>query len=306
MSSTIKQWIKIIPFVIILIIGIITIKSGNLQEIRDGLCCNNLFPQYNMNPNYTASMRCNGIDGYHTTYYICARYWSAYVEYPNTNPVELCDYLPYGEEPPLPAVPVPENFYVSINNDNHPEIHWKAYYVHEYQIYRKKDNGNWSLISSIVGKEEENHYIDAKIILPDGHTYYYKMRGKVYDTYSSFTQIEIPCANKLYLPKKRVSEDSAFVSIYRTFKLIDNYPNPFNPETRIRYFLSSPQNVKLVIFNQRGQLIRTLIDGIQQSGNHIAVWDGKNDLKSDAASGLYICRLQVGASSQYLKIFKLK
>ena len=88
--------------------------------------------------------------------------------------------------------------------------------------------------------------------------------------------------------------------------LIDNYPNPFNPETRIRYYLSSARFISLKIFNQKGELIRSLENGFKQSGIHIAIWDGKNEYGLNVSSGIYICQLQIDSYSQSLKIIKSK
>ena len=51
----------------------------------------------------------------------------------------MCQYLP--GTPPLPDVPIPGNFNVYITEDDHPEIVWTHYYVHEYRIERKIGRG---------------------------------------------------------------------------------------------------------------------------------------------------------------------
>ena len=92
--------IVILFLISILAIGLLTIKTGNLQEKEGGVCCNNLFPSHLNDPDEVASMHCDGVR-YETNCYICALYWSAYVEIPYKNPTELCDFLPNGEAPPL-------------------------------------------------------------------------------------------------------------------------------------------------------------------------------------------------------------
>ena len=76
------------------------------------------------------------------------------------------------------------------------------------------------------------------------------------------------------------------------FSLSANYPNPFNPETRINYSISQACRVKLEIFNILGQKIRTLVDEKQSVGNKEVVWDGRNENGEQAASGVYFYRLQ--------------
>ncbi|OQY25939.1 MAG: hypothetical protein B6244_14560, partial [Candidatus Cloacimonetes bacterium 4572_55] len=61
------------------------------------------------------------------------------------------------------------------------------------------------------------------------------------------------------------------------YGLFQNYPNPFNPTTTIRYALPIQGDASLRIYNSAGQLVRTLSSGSQESGEHSATWDGKND-----------------------------
>jgi hypothetical protein len=79
-------------------------------------------------------------------------------------------------------------------------------------------------------------------------------------------------------------------------RLEQNYPNPFNPLTTIEYMLPADGRVQLSIFNSRGRLVRVLRNGLQQAGVHRVVWDGRDDLGYDSASGVYICRLDINHS----------
>ena len=72
-----------------------------------------------------------------------------------------------------------------------------------------------------------------------------------------------------------------------TFKT-SNYPNPFNPSTTIKYSMPKTGHLKLSIYNVRGQLIKTLIDGVRPAGaDQTVLWDGTDNLGSAAASGVY-------------------
>lgn len=75
------------------------------------------------------------------------------------------------------------------------------------------------------------------------------------------------------------------------FALYQNYPNPFNPETCIIYHLCKDTNVKIKVYNMRGQLVRTLVNKKQQAGRYSIFWDGKDFLGEDVASGIYICQM---------------
>jgi N-acetylmuramoyl-L-alanine amidase len=78
------------------------------------------------------------------------------------------------------------------------------------------------------------------------------------------------------------------------FQLWQNYPNPFNPVTTIRYYIPPVGVVDLAIYNVMGQRVRTLTNEPQTPGEHIAVWDGRDDHSAPAASGVYFCRLHAG------------
>ena len=67
-----------------------------------------------------------------------------------------------------------------------------------------------------------------------------------------------------------------------------HYPNPFNPSTTIKYSMPRAGHLKLSIYNVRGHLVKTLIDGHRPAGaNQTIVWDGSDNLGSSAASGVY-------------------
>ncbi len=73
------------------------------------------------------------------------------------------------------------------------------------------------------------------------------------------------------------------------FALHPNYPNPFNPETTIRFDLPRSQEVSLEIFDTLGRRVATLVDGQLPAGKHRARWKADH-----LASGLYLYRLRAG------------
>ncbi|MFQ5708492.1 MAG: FlgD immunoglobulin-like domain containing protein [bacterium] len=78
------------------------------------------------------------------------------------------------------------------------------------------------------------------------------------------------------------------------YALLQNYPNPFNPETVIRYQLPKPGHVKLVIYNQLGKRVRSLVNSDKVAGNYQVQWDGRNDSGKQVASGIYVYQLRAG------------
>jgi len=88
--------------------------------------------------------------------------------------------------------------------------------------------------------------------------------------------------------------------------LFVNYPNPFNSQTCIRYYLPKPAEVKLVVFNLLGQTICTLVEKTQPAGNYQIQWHGQNQFGEMVPSGLYFYRLEVEGFSKVRKMIMLK
>ncbi|MFQ6604402.1 MAG: FlgD immunoglobulin-like domain containing protein [Fidelibacterota bacterium] len=80
-----------------------------------------------------------------------------------------------------------------------------------------------------------------------------------------------------------------------TYALHQNYPNPFNPETKIRFDLGSAENVKLVIYDINGRVIRTLVNESFSPGMHLVNWNGTNDFGEPVSTGMYIYRIKAGS-----------
>ena len=88
--------------------------------------------------------------------------------------------------------------------------------------------------------------------------------------------------------------------------LHNNYPNPFNPETTISYSVKDREPVTLEIYNIKGQLVKTLVKGIQEPGNHTIVWNGTDDNGRSVSSGVYYYKMQAGKYSSTKKMIMMK
>ena len=69
------------------------------------------------------------------------------------------------------------------------------------------------------------------------------------------------------------------------------YPNPFNPRTTIAYSVPEGTHVTLRIYDLRGALVSTLVNGQVEAGDHAVVWNGRDDYGSGVASGVYFARI---------------
>jgi len=88
--------------------------------------------------------------------------------------------------------------------------------------------------------------------------------------------------------------------------LNNNYPNPFNPETTISYSVKDREPVTIGIYNIKGQLVKTLLKGVQEPGNHTIVWNGTDDNGRSVSSGVYYYKMQAGKYSSTKKMIMMK
>ena len=89
-------------------------------------------------------------------------------------------------------------------------------------------------------------------------------------------------------------------------RLEQNFPNPFNGTTTIRYSLDSKSSVDISIYDTAGRLIRVLERQTREPGRYEAVWRGVDNADRAVASGIYFCRIKAGAFSQTRKIVYLR
>jgi len=89
-------------------------------------------------------------------------------------------------------------------------------------------------------------------------------------------------------------------------RLVRNYPNPFNCATEIRYELSSAAEVRLEVFDAKGRSVRVIRAGLQSPGLRAIAWDGIDDRRHPASSGVYYYSLKAGRETRTGKCLLLK
>lgn len=90
------------------------------------------------------------------------------------------------------------------------------------------------------------------------------------------------------------------------YALAQNFPNPFNAETVIRYSVPNDEQVVLEVRNTLGQRVRTLVNGSQKAGSYIVRWDGRDDRGNILGSGIYLYRLKAGPFSSTKRMALLR
>lgn len=89
-------------------------------------------------------------------------------------------------------------------------------------------------------------------------------------------------------------------------ELFPNYPNPFNPVTTIGYSLEEETHVSMAVYNTLGQLVRTLVNEVQSTGDYEVVWDATDNDGVAVASGIYLYRFQAGRIGSSKRMVLLK
>ena len=89
--------------------------------------------------------------------------------------------------------------------------------------------------------------------------------------------------------------------------LAQNYPNPFNPTTTINYDVrAGGGEITLRVYDVKGRLVRTLVDGHQMEGAKRVLWDGLNNRGSQVATGVYFYRMTAPGFTKTRKMVLLK
>lgn len=87
---------------------------------------------------------------------------------------------------------------------------------------------------------------------------------------------------------------------------MDNYPNPFNPSTTIKFYIPNNSDVTIKIYDMLGKEVNTLINKQTQAGTHIVFWNGKDRFGRNAASGIYLYKLTAGIFNETKKMMLIK
>ena len=122
---------------------------------------------------------------------------------------------------------------------------------------------------------------------------------------------EIGVGSELAMALKKIIDQLYMRSLPAVTKLLNNYPNPFNPETWIPFQLADPQEVSITIYDLKGRKVRILDLGHKKAGYYLnrgnaAHWDGRSDWGELIASGIYFYRIKAGNFSGQNRLVILK
>lgn len=204
-----------------------------------------------------------------------------------------------------PTLPVElSNFTIALNGYNNAVLTWVTQTetnVSGFYIYRNTEANLAAalMVSNLIpatNTSQQQVYQFTDKSLEGVGTYYYWLQVSDLDGSESF-----------YGPVNLVyeqGETNPNTPLLTELKGI--YPNPFNPSTTIRYSLAKAAEVKVNIYNRRGQLVRKFSEGQKHAGDYKLIWNGRDDKGNNQASGVYFFRVQIGEKTFSSKAVLLK
>ena len=101
-------------------------------------------------------------------------------------------------------------------------------------------------------------------------------------------------------------DDDENMQIPTKFSLHDNFPNPFNPSTTIRFDLPIATKINLTIYNMLGQKVKTLKNSQLSAGYHSVNWNATNDQGFPVSAGMYFYQIRTNEFVKTKKMLLLK
>jgi hypothetical protein len=121
------------------------------------------------------------------------------------------------------------------------------------------------------------------------------------NTFVDITDAGDPAVATIYTSSPLTDVEPTQSGIPSTYALTQNFPNPFNPTTLIRYDLPKDSHVRIRIFDMLGREVATLVNEMERAGFKSVNWDA-----SRLASGLYFCQLEAASFTSVKKMLLLK
>lgn len=90
------------------------------------------------------------------------------------------------------------------------------------------------------------------------------------------------------------------------YSLLQNYPNPFNSVTIIEYQLPKKSNIKIIIYNIHGQIVKILENCEKASGKHFVLWNGKDSDNATVNSGIYFLNMIADSYNKSIKLILIE
>lgn len=158
-----------------------------------------------------------------------------------------------------------------------------------------------TLVSSDVESDTSIHFeMDVYSTTEAGY------RSLFLEYYEDGNLIHNLTLDSAFYVKRPTDVDLPDVTVPTEFVLYENFPNPFNPTTTIRYALPEQSSVALTVFDIQGRVIKTITPGVQSPGWYEQHWNGIDASGNPVGTGMYFCRLSAGKHTEVIKMIYLK
>jgi hypothetical protein len=192
----------------------------------------------------------------------------------------------------------PSNIVASVLPDK-VDLKWAEPADNDFQyfaIYRSTTSGFDPKGTQPLKTLTATNFTDTNVVI--GGKYYYRLSAFDFAGNESLYSPEISAVIT------SVEERSGGVPT--VYALEQNFPNPFNPETWIKYQLPASVHVRLSIYNALGQEVRRLVDYTQPAAYHQVVWDGRDNAGNPLPSGVFFYRLETSKFTSIKKMVMMR
>lgn len=217
-------------------------------------------------------------------------------EYVSTNysPIHSFTTGSLSEVPDIPNLLLPAH--LATNQPLNPFFKWQlAALAESYRLQVGTSPYFTQAIIDIEDIEADHIQLEGTPLNPNS-TYYWRVASK-----NSYSSSAFSLARRFTTGNWVANEDEHAPALVN--KLNQNFPNPFNPTTTISFTVKEmDKEVKLDIFNSKGQRVRRLYKGLPNANEMSLVFDGKDDLGRALSSGIYLYRLRTAEFSETRKM----
>lgn len=190
----------------------------------------------------------------------------------------------YLDTPPAEPTNISGWFYqdtIFINWNYNTEADFNNYFIYKDTVADFEPS-----VFNLIAEPDTSCYVDIDV--DNEHNYYYRITSiDNQDNISDYSEeLEIMTTGIWYNQGPVLPQITSIKT---------NYPNPFNSSTTVIYSVANlgpmPAEIKITIYDIRGRRIRTLVNERKEEGEHIIIWNGRNDNGANCSSGVYFARI---------------
>ena len=143
--------------------------------------------------------------------------------------------------------------------------------------------------------------------LDQGQLYIISATHDLYGTIEEvFTSNAMMSVKNFQFSSSPLTADEDIDQIPTRFALEQNFPNPFNPVTTLRYTVPEQELVNISVYDMRGNLVKKMVNTSQSPGIKTVRWDATDSQGNTVSAGVYLYKIQAGTFSQTKKMILLK